>query len=372
MWPHAIAIGLLATVTVVGCSSGQHERTIGAARVEPELASQSSRRAAGPVPVVIAPARPFHTAVGGVHPAAEPRRVPAVAGDATTATRLEVEAAIAGYLRAFNRHDTAAVVAHWSERGENVDLDSGETTVGREAVHDVFAALFARDDAAAIDIDVHAIRPVRRDVAVVDGTSTVRFGDGARAGSRFSAVMVRHDGRWLLEQVRESACPVPAAHQGRPLDQLAWLVGSWEDAVPGTVASTRCFWSAGRAFLIRNHAVTTGVADRGPVAGRDDIPGLLATADPVEREVTEIIGWDPESQAIRSWVFTSAGTFAEGIWTREADGWKVRIEGRGSDAGQTTECLITRRGDDEFAVRGNRAGFAAHLMPVSDFIRTDR
>jgi hypothetical protein len=138
------------------------------------------------------------------------------------------------------------------------------------------------------------------------------------------------------------------------------------------VASTRCFWSAGRAFLIRNHAVTTGVADRGPVAGRDDIPGLLATADPVEREVTEIIGWDPESQAIRSWVFTSAGTFAEGIWTREADGWKVRIEGRGSDAGQTTEWLITRRGDDEFAVRGNRSGFAAHLMPVSDFVRTDR
>lgn len=371
-WGARVAIGCMVAATLVGCSSGRHEHSIGAARVEPELSSASQRRSIGPVPVVIAPARPYHTAANGVRPSV-PRRLPAgvVAVDAASGTRQEVEAALAGYLQAFNRHDTAALVAHWSEQGENLDLDSGESTSGRAAVQEVFAALFDQDDSAAIDIDVQSIRPVRRDVAVVDGTSTVRFGDGSAAGSRFSAVMVRQEGRWLLDQVREASCPVPAERAGRPLDQLAWLVGSWENVAPGMAACTRCFWSAGRAFLIRTHAVTAGVGDRGPAVA-DDIPALLPTSDAMEREVTEIIGWDPESQSIRSWVFTSAGRFAEGTWSREGEGWRVRVEGRGADRGHTAECVIVRRGDDGLSVRGDGDGFAAELQPVSDFVRTPR
>jgi len=118
-------------------------------------------------------------------------------------------------------------------------------TVGRDAVHDVFAALFQHDESATIDIEVKGIRTLRDDVAVVDGVSLISFADGTPASSRFSAVVVKEDGRWVLESVREAALPSPAT-AASPLDDLAWLVGAWEDVDAGVAASTHCTWSSGR------------------------------------------------------------------------------------------------------------------------------
>jgi sialate O-acetylesterase len=91
-------------------------------------------------------------------PHASARRLAAAAENNPTVA--EVRAMLRSYLRAFNRHDAAALAAHWSETGENLDLDSGEVTAaGRQAVRDVFASLFAADDDATIDIgegkDIH-------------------------------------------------------------------------------------------------------------------------------------------------------------------------------------------------------------------------
>jgi uncharacterized protein (TIGR02246 family) len=319
------------------------------------------------VPVVIESSRPYHTSRGIAPRPDAPRRL-SLAGDAPAGLQAELETMLGEYLRDFNRHDTVAVASHWTEQGENLDLDSGETTAGREAVREVFAALFNQDADAAIDIDVQSIRQVRRDVAVVDGTSTVRFGDGARAGSRFSAVMVRQDGRWMLDSVRESARSDISGDE-RPLDQLAWLLGTWEDPRPGMAASTKCFWSAGRAFLIRTHAVS-GLAAAGDSSA--SIPALLPEAEAAEREVTEIIGWDPDSQVIRSWVFTSAGRFAEGTWSREADGWTVKLEGHGRDAGRTATCTLTAEGADGLVLRCEGEGLEGLLPPACGYARTAR
>ena len=360
------AIVSVAMIVATGCSTGSNDARIGSARVEPELIPRSASSVSGPVPVVINQSQPYHTSRGVAQRPVAPRRLSgAHAGDAPAGLQAEVDAMLGSYLRDFNRHDTVAVASHWTERGENLDLDSGETTAGREAVREVFAALFNEDADAAIDIDVQSIRPVRRDVAVVDGTSTVRFGDGARAGSRFSAVMVRQDGRWMLDSVRESARSDISGDE-RPLDQLAWLLGTWEDPRPGMAASTKCFWSAGRAFLIRTHAVS-GLAAAGDSSA--SIPALLPEAEAAEREVTEIIGWDPDSQVIRSWVFTSAGRFAEGTWSRTNEGWRVRFEGRGADMGRVSECVLASRGPDAMAVSGARDGLAADLTPVCDVVR---
>jgi len=372
---------------LVGCSSGRGEREIVSARVEPDLwsageAAPARPRSAGRVPVVIAPARPFRTVSLRSAERVPPRRLAAVThapaagmssgGGAAAADLAEIRDMLGSYLRSFNRHDAAAVVAHWSPSGENVDLDSGEVTAGREAVREVFATLFAEEAAAAMDIDVTSIRPVRGDVAVVDGTSRIAFGDGAAAASRFSAIVVKDQGRWMLESVREAAEPA-GLPPTRPLEDLAWLVGSWEDVAPGLTASTRCFWSAGRAFLVRTHAVAPAAGSDEPVtAGDDRIPGLLPAADVRGREVTEIIGWDPEHGTIRSWTFTSDGRFAEGTWTRDGESWRVRLEGRGADAGRSCECRLVRSGSDELSVRASDAILAAAFAPVCDFVRTAR
>ena len=284
----------------------------------------------------------------------------------------EIRGMMRDYLRAFNRHDPLALAAHWTGAGESVDLDSGEVTTGREAVRAVFSALFDQDEQATIDIDVHSVRPVRDDVAVVDGVTLIAFTDGTPAASRFSAVVVKEDGRWMLESVRETAQPAAAVVAAeKPLDALEWLVGAWEDIGEGVLASTQCFWSAGRGFLIRSHAVRGDAAasDR-PLAGDTRIPGLLPAGDQRPRELTEIIGWDPDRRVIRSWIFSSSGRFAEGTWTRDGDTWTVLVEGRGRDEGASCTCTLAPAGADGVAVTCDNDQLAELLPPACEFLRT--
>lgn len=345
-----------------------------------------ARRPARPIPEVIAKAKRFSVAVVESAPDASA----AVATSAATAhtagghfapRRIEHEtdghaADVAGiggmirsYLQAFNRHDATSLAAHWSPVGENLDLDSGETTSGREAVREVFAALFEEDAGATIGIDLKSIRPLRDDVAVVDGVSRITFTDGTASSSRFSAVVVRQAGKWMLDTVREASVPLQAAATS-PLDDLAWLLGSWEDVSDGVTASTHCFWSANRSFLVRSHVVTDGpaLAPR-PLPGDDRIPGLLPPGGGGSREITEIIGWDPDRRQIRSWLFTSGGRFAEGSWSREGDAWTVQL-----DAGTAGDCVYTlsRLGADDLSCRCSVDGLGEIMPPACDFVRTAR
>jgi len=295
----------------------------------------------------------------------------------------EVAAMLRGYLQAFNRHDAAALAAHWSPTAENVDLDSGDTTRGRAAVESVFATLFEEDANATIDIDVESIRPISVDVAVVDGISRIAFVSpsnepgSASAGSRFSAVVVKREGRWLLESVRETSLSARArpAAAGQPLEPLAWLAGSWEDVGEGLTAGTQCFWSPGRAFLVRSHVVTIDPPTVRPAGGGDSVPGLLPPGTlpaGTTRELTEIIGWDADRGCIRSWLFTSDGRFAEATWAREGDAWRVRYHGGGPDASLTGSLRLARVGPDELTVRCDDDALADVMPPACDFVRTAR
>lgn len=382
---------LVPLLLITGCSSGQvAPRPIGVRGPDAGdrgQAAHARQRPVRPIPDVTSQPKVFRlsalqaepaatTPVAHLEPApvAEPhasaRRLATV--DEHNPTVAEVRTMLRSYLRAFNRHDATALAAHWSEHGENLDLDSGAVTAaGRREVRDVFAALFAADDGATIDIDVHAIRPIRDDVALVDGVSLISFADGTPASSRFSAVVVRQNGHWVLEQVREAAAPVPDAAPVRPLEELDWLVGSWEDDGAGVTASTRCAWSPGRGFLVRSHVIVPDVAEPRPASGADRIPALLPTADTRPRELTEIIGWDPDQDAIRSWIFAADGRFAEGTWRRAGDGWTVRIEGRGRDEGAVASCTLAATGDS-LTIRGDAGRLAALLPPACTFTRTAR
>lgn len=377
---------LIVGLAVTGCSAT--ERT-----APPRVG------ASGPVPVIVAPPRPFRIATLAArrHAATAPARlaelqpgdgaaVPESAQAAPANWQMAVAApapagagireALEAYGAAFNRHDAAALATHWTDEGTSIDLASGEVTAGRAAVQDVFSALFSQDGAATIDLEVESIRPIRPDVAVVDGITRLSFAEGVATGSRFSAVMVRgDDGQWRLESMREAptaraAAPAAAAH---PLDDLAWLLGAWEDIGEGVTAGTRCFWSAGRGFLVRTHAVTIDdMPEARPAPGDERIPGLLPAGPARSLELTELVGWDPHDQVIRSWVFTSTGGFAEGRWTREGAAWKVHLEGRGRDTGRSCVCTLHPQGIDGLSVTCDGDALAHLLPPACDFVRTAR
>lgn len=343
----------------------------------------AARRAAGPIPEVIAKAKPFRISAALPSAAVAARTAPAgripqrVSPPTEVASRdtAGIRDLIASYLRAFNQHDPAALAAHWSEAGENIDLDSGATTAGREAVRQVFATLFEEDSGATIDIDLQSIRQLRDDVALVDGVSRIAFTDAPPSASRFSAVVVRQDGGWVLDSVRESTVPVEhvsGAPAGRPLDALEWLVGSWEDASEGVTASMQCGWSPNKAFLIRHHLITSDPAPAArPHPGDTRIPGLLPAAGSVgSRELTEIIGWDENRREIRSWLFSSDGRSAEGSWSRDGDSWTVRFDA--VTAGGDCLYSLTLAGPDELTCSASTTRLADLLPPACDYLRTAR
>lgn len=264
----------------------------------------------------------------------------------------EVRGMLLEYLRAFRSRDAAAVAACWSESADNRSLDSGEETHGREQVEQVFQTLFEEDSSAEIDLDIQEIRPLGGSVAVVDGISQLSFSTGDATASRFSAIVMKKDGRWMLESVREAATELPETSRGYAIRRVGEFAGRWESVTGRQDVSTHAFWTAGGGFLVRSHTMQ---------------------ADTGDREITEIIGWDPVRQGIRSWSFTSDGGFAEGSWTLDDDHFDVMLDGTTADGAIVTGRLtITRLGPDDLVTEMEGTAIAELLPPTGEMVRTAR
>jgi hypothetical protein len=65
------------------------------------------------------------------------------------------------------------------------------------------------------------------------------------------------------------------------------------------------------------------------------------------------IGWDPQAQQIKSWVFDSEGGHGEGLWTRTTDNqWVVKASGVLHD-GRTTSATHVHTVLNKDAVKTN-------------------
>lgn len=402
----SIVVSLVSVHLLVACCGCQQAIERPVRRSLPgssQTGTASTRRLARPVPVVIRPPAGFQLAVAERRLAADlpqstsilpvaaalpvdsaatgvPRRLPHHTSPAAASLAADIRATWVSYSAAFNRHDPVALAAHWMVDGENVDLDTGSRTVGRVAVERVFDRLFTVDDAARIDFEIEAVRPIRDDVAVVDGISRLALTERQPTRSRFSAVLVRHDDRWLIETVREAAAPADPTIRDR-LTPLAWLRGSWEDISDGLTVSMQCDWADDGCFLIRQHLITEdpqppGAAER-TAAG---IPALLPTAAfepaaelPVKRRtITEFIGWDENRGEIRSWLFCSDGRTAEFSWLRAGTGWLLEDSaGEPPATTERTQLTLEQVGADELTLRLS-SGRQPDLLPAADFMRTAR
>jgi hypothetical protein len=118
-------------------------------------------------------------------------------------------------------------------------------------------------------------------------------------------VHVRRDGKWLLENVRETAV-APAADDARPLDALAWMVGRWVDESDGATVETTVEWTMNRRFLMCHFSVV--------VPGAEPLVGA------------QVIGFDAARGEIRSWLFDADGTIGDGVWTHDGRQWIVKSQ----------------------------------------------
>jgi uncharacterized protein (TIGR02246 family) len=231
------------------------------------------------------------------------------------------------FAAAFNRGDATALAATFTTDAEYVD-EGGEITLGREAIQKEVAGLFAETPDLKLALGEASVRLIRPDVATARGTATLTVADGGSADGGFTAVFVRENDSWRISNLQETL-PPPGPGNSEYLQELAWLVGEWVDQDEEATVRTVTAWARNRSFLTRSFSVE--------IDGKVDLEG------------TQVIGWDPAAERIRSWVFDSDGGFSEEVWTRKGNRWIITSLGVLPDGGRASAVNILTRVDENRA-----------------------
>ncbi len=247
------------------------------------------------------------------------------------ADQAEDEAAIRAnaekYVEAYNRRDSKSMASMWSPEAVYMDPSTGEGVVGREEIAKQLDYVFAGAEDAKLAVTVDSIDFLSPNVAIEKGIADITYSEGEPEKFEYSAVHVKRDGQWLLDRVSETQVPAPPPSHYEQLKELEWMVGTWIDEDEAATIQTDCEWTKNKNFLTRSFAVVVG--------------------DQVGMSGMQIIGWDPAAKQIRSWVFDSDGTFAEGKWTRKDDSWSIVQVGTLPDGKKSTATNIITRLDDD-------------------------
>lgn len=230
--------------------------------------------------------------------------------------------------QAFNQGDAKAIAGHWSPSGVYLSHETGERIQGRSAIAKDYAAHLQKIKGSVLALTVSAVRLITPDVATVDGSAHVLHPGQTPTDSNFTMVLVKKKGTWLIDSVREVDLPEPKGNSSA-LKTLDWMVGTWVNQSDGYEVRVVCEWVANKNFLARRFSV--------------------ARKDEIELEGTQIVGWDANQRALRSWSFDSDGSFNEGAWKQSGNRWLIQANGvlpSGKKASATQ--IITKADDDKF------------------------
>jgi uncharacterized protein (TIGR02246 family) len=208
--------------------------------------------------------------------------------------------------KAYNAGDAKALAALWTERGELVDEDEGTRLVGRAEIEAAYAKSFDKDNPARLEMDLDKIRRVTADVVTLEGKISIIKKTGLPDRSNFTAILVRKGGDWLFDQTREKDIPSEPTSADN-LQELDWMTGTWKHTSGNIETTVECAEFAGGNFRTAKYRVT----EKGEVT----------------HEGTQVIGWDASKKQIRSWVFSSDGSFGEGLWESKTNRWIIRMTG---------------------------------------------
>jgi uncharacterized protein (TIGR02246 family) len=229
------------------------------------------------------------------------------------------------FARAFEKGDAAAVAATFTESGEYSSED-GQPIHGRAALAKAYADFFAKRVDLKLESKSNKIRFVGQDTAVEEGTFTAKAKDQPTRASRYSALFVRQDGKWLIAMLKEWG---DEATEEANINDIAWLIGTWESTGGDAAARTTYEWAPNKKFIIARYTITP--KDGKPMVG------------------TQILGVDPSTGTIRSWTFDADGGIGEATWTWDDGRWAIDSDATLADGSDTTALnFLTKTGDNTF------------------------
>jgi uncharacterized protein (TIGR02246 family) len=265
-----------------------------------------------------------------------------------------MDAAGKAFVAAYNAKDAATLGTFWMEDADYKD-DTGLDYHGRDAIQRAFAAQFAEHPDWRLELHVESSRLITPTLATRDGIAVISPAPAGPPGpNRYTAVLVLKDGKWLIASVRESRVDVASNYP--QLQPLEWLIGSWVAKSPRRTTETTFAWTKNKSFIKRTFRSTTTEKDETKITTG-----------------TQVIGYDPTTDKIRSWLFDSEGGFAESAWSDEENrmvGQTRSVLSDGSDAHSTD--VLTRISNDEFTVQSTNRTVDGESVEDGDTIRVVR
>lgn len=252
--------------------------------------------------------------------AAEPAAKPAPAADDKKPTddkdreadREAVRATVKDFIKAFDKGDAKALADFWTEEGEYVAGD-GTTLHGRAALEDGYFQFFKKNPDVKLELTIESIHFISHENAVVEGIARTHARAKAEepTSSRISGLFVLENGKWLVALLREWP------DDGAALRDVDWLIGTWEAKNDNVDVRTTYEWEDGRNFIRARFTIKDKDKD-------DTLSG------------TQLIGKDPRTGLLHSWIFESDGGFGEAVWTWDGNAWRLNAASVEPDGAETT------------------------------------
>ena len=196
------------------------------------------------------------------------------------------------FTAAFEKGDANAAAAYLTSGAELIP-NEGDTIRGRDAIQKAFTAHFANNPRVKVTLDDQTVRFTSRDTAIEEG-SIKTVSEKGTANNRYSVLLVREDGKWLLGFIKE--WPDERAE----LKDLDWLIGSWNAKRSDAEISTTYEWFGNKTFIKAQFTIR---------AKDKSFTGM------------QLIGTDPDTGGLRTWTFEYDGGFGEGTLARDGKKW---------------------------------------------------
>jgi uncharacterized protein (TIGR02246 family) len=240
---------------------------------------------------------------------------------APTAEEKSIIDGMDAFAKLYSSANAEALAELFLDDASIVDPDGGATR-GKGAVAEMYATAFQATPGLKLEPKVEEIQFLTPDVARVEGQSQLSSATGDAAEfTKFSALLVRRDGKWRIAEIREYAAPQADISPYERLQDLEWMVGDWVDESDNNRVESSVRWADNQSYLVRTYKVE--------LQGEKRSSGTI------------FIGWDPQSGQIKSWLFDSNGGHGEALWTRTGEKeWIVKAQGVLRDGRPTSATQI--------------------------------
>ena len=299
---------------------------------------------------VLSPSAKASLQVAETVPAVSSTSSSKVGSESDSAVQAALSETARNYESAFRKGDAAALAQLWAENGKYVDGD-GNSYNGRAEIERTFQDYFKQSGSAKnIEIAIESVKPIGSNGALETGVARVKDDSGKLLSTAaYSVIHVNNDGKWQMASVSEAR----PQYFDNLLEKLRWMSGEWSANGAGGEATLSTRWQANQHLLVATYRVKTKTGET--------------------HEDMQIIGVDPGSRRIVSWLFDSEGGVGRGVWSTNGKTWAVDQIRTSADGRRVrSRSLLQPRGSDTFVWKSTGRSLNGLLIPDSDTITVNR